>query len=123
MFGIGTTELLVIFVVALIILGPKKLPEIARTLGKGFAEFRRVSTDFQRTINVEVAREEQTKKAQEEQKTAAESTPAETAKPDPAKEKADKAFAAASAANEATPPEPVTVEVEPTGKKDAGAKA
>ena len=61
MFGIGTTEILVILVVALIVLGPKSLPKVARTLGKGLAEFRRVSTDFQRTINTEIALDEHEK--------------------------------------------------------------
>jgi sec-independent protein translocase protein TatB len=45
MFGVGMPELLVIFVVALIVLGPKRLPEVARTLGKAMAEFRRQSAD------------------------------------------------------------------------------
>ena len=58
MFGIGSTELLVILVVALIVLGPKSLASISRTLGKAMGEFRRVSTDFQRTLNAEVAQEE-----------------------------------------------------------------
>ena len=43
-------ELIIILVVALLILGPKKLPEIARSLGRGMAEFRRASTELQRTI-------------------------------------------------------------------------
>ncbi|MFW5730107.1 MAG: TatA/E family twin arginine-targeting protein translocase [Desulfonatronovibrionaceae bacterium] len=59
MFGIGTTEIVVILVVALLVLGPKKLPEIARSLGKTLAEFRRVSTDVKRTIELEVDREEE----------------------------------------------------------------
>jgi Tat protein translocase TatB subunit len=46
MFGIGMPELLVIFVVALVVLGPKRLPEVARTLGKAMAEFRRQSSDI-----------------------------------------------------------------------------
>ena len=46
MFGIGLPELLVILVVALIVLGPKRLPEVARTLGKGLAEFRRATADI-----------------------------------------------------------------------------
>ena len=50
MFGIGSTELLVILVVALIVLGPKSLANVSRTLGKAMGEFRRVSTDFQRTL-------------------------------------------------------------------------
>ncbi len=48
MFGIGTTELLVILVIALVVLGPKRLPEMARSLGRGLAEFRRASTDIRR---------------------------------------------------------------------------
>ncbi len=46
MFGIGLPELLVIMVVALIVLGPKRIPEVARTLGKGLAEFRRATGDI-----------------------------------------------------------------------------
>ncbi len=41
MFGIGTQELLVIFIIALIVLGPKKLPGIARAIGKAVSQFRR----------------------------------------------------------------------------------
>lgn len=48
MFGIGMTELLVILVIGLVVLGPKKLPELARTLGRGLAEFRRASTEMRR---------------------------------------------------------------------------
>ena len=48
MFGIGMTELLVIFVIGLVVLGPKRLPELARTLGKSLAEFRRASNDLRR---------------------------------------------------------------------------
>ncbi len=48
MFGIGMTELLVILVIGLLVIGPKKLPELARSLGKGLAEFRRASTELRR---------------------------------------------------------------------------
>ena len=57
MFGIGSTELLVILVVALIVLGPKTLASLSKTVGKAVGEFRRVSTDFQRTLNAEAAQE------------------------------------------------------------------
>ena len=53
MFGIGSTELLVILVVALVVIGPSKLPEMAKTLGKAMGEFRRMSTDVKRTIEME----------------------------------------------------------------------
>ena len=89
MFGIGGTELLVILVVALIVLGPKSVPQIARTLGKAMGEFRKVSTEFQRTLNTEIELEEHEKRKQEaekelfgtEQKATAATKPAEAASP------------------------------------------
>jgi Tat protein translocase TatB subunit len=50
MFGIGMTELMVIFVIGLVVLGPDRLPELARTLGKTLAEFRRASNDLRREL-------------------------------------------------------------------------
>lgn len=56
MFGsIGLPEVLMILVIALLIFGPKRLPEIGRTIGKGLAEFRRASSDLKRTVNAELA--------------------------------------------------------------------
>jgi len=46
MFGIGMPELLLILAVALIVLGPKKLPDLARALGKGLSEFRRATDEI-----------------------------------------------------------------------------
>jgi sec-independent protein translocase protein TatA len=51
---LGTTELMVIALVALIIFGPRKLPEIGRSVGKSIAEFKRASDDFKRTWEYEV---------------------------------------------------------------------
>lgn len=53
MFGIGMWELLIVFVVALLIFGPKRLPDLARTLGKGLAEFRRASYDLRHSFNLD----------------------------------------------------------------------
>ncbi len=51
MFGIGMPELVVIMVVALIVLGPKRLPEAARGLGKAFAELRRATSGITEELN------------------------------------------------------------------------
>jgi TatA/E family protein of Tat protein translocase len=51
MFGIGLPELMVILVVALLVFGPTKLPELARSLGRGLAEFRRASTDLRQSFS------------------------------------------------------------------------
>ena len=53
MLDIGFPELLIILAVALIVLGPKKLPEVARSLGRGLAQFRRASEDLRRSILLE----------------------------------------------------------------------
>ena len=50
MFGIGLPELMMILVLGLLVLGPKRLPEVARVLGRLYGQLRRASDDFQRTI-------------------------------------------------------------------------
>lgn len=55
--SLGATELLFILAIALIFFGPRKLPQLARSMGKGLAEFRKASDDFKRTWEREVALE------------------------------------------------------------------
>lgn len=95
MFGIGSTELLVIFVVALIVLGPKSIPQLAKTLGKAMGEFKRVSTEFQRTMNAEVENEEHEKRKKEAEqelfgKDRADATASPAAAPTPAPANSEK---------------------------------
>jgi len=55
MFGsIGMPELILIFVVALLVFGPKKLPELGKSLGRGLAEFKKASEDLKKTIEDEI---------------------------------------------------------------------
>ena len=55
MFGsIGMPELVLIFIVALLVFGPRKLPELGKSLGRGLAEFKRASDDLKKTIEDEI---------------------------------------------------------------------
>ena len=53
MFGLGMPEILLILAIALIVIGPKKLPDLAKTLGRAMGEFKRSAQDFKRSIDVE----------------------------------------------------------------------
>jgi Tat protein translocase TatB subunit len=64
MFGIGLPEMIIILIVALLVVGPSKLPELAKTLGKAFTEFRRMADEVKETFDEEVMKEETTKTAE-----------------------------------------------------------
>jgi TatA/E family protein of Tat protein translocase len=71
--GLGTPELIIIFVVALIVFGPRKLPELGRSLGKSLSEFKRASNELRSTLDEEIRLEDRRAAA------AASQTPAVTA--------------------------------------------
>jgi sec-independent protein translocase protein TatB len=59
MFGIGTSEILIILLIALLVLGPKEIPKIARTLGRTMREFQRATDELKHTINSEIDLDEE----------------------------------------------------------------
>ncbi len=60
MFGLGIPELLVIFVIALIVFGPKKLPELGKSIGRAMSEFKRATDEFQDQVRTEMKEVEKT---------------------------------------------------------------
>lgn len=78
MFGIGLPELIIIIVVALLVVGPSKLPELARSMGRALGEFRRMADDVKDTIEQEMTKpldiEDEKKTGQEKQAEAQETT-------------------------------------------------
>jgi len=75
MFGsIGMPELIIILVIALIIFGPRKLPELGKSLGRSLNEFKKASQDLQNTLEQEI-------KVEEQKETQARQKPVESAQP------------------------------------------
>ena len=83
MFGsLGMPELIVIFVIALIVFGPRKLPELGRSLGRGIAEFKKATNELQSSLEDEIRVEEQRLEASKTTAPAVTPSPAENAAPD-----------------------------------------
>jgi TatA/E family protein of Tat protein translocase len=101
MFGIGFQEMLIILVVVLIFFGPKRLPDLAKSLGKGIAEFKKASEEVRKGIE-EAVKEE----------AAAESPKSPETPPSPA----DAALPATSPADTTAPPSPATGTTVPGGE-------
>jgi len=77
--SVGMPELIVIFVIALIIFGPRKLPELGRSLGKGIAEFKKATSELQSSLDEEIRVEEERSVTTGPSKTADPGTDARTA--------------------------------------------
>jgi len=61
MFGIGMPEMILILAVALIVIGPKKLPDLAKSLGRAFGEFKKATSDLKDSLEVDTDFSEVTK--------------------------------------------------------------
>lgn len=60
MFGLGIPELIVIFVIALVVFGPKKLPDLGKSIGRAMAEFKKAQREFQESVQSEMKAVEKT---------------------------------------------------------------
>jgi TatA/E family protein of Tat protein translocase len=122
MFGIGMPEMLIILAVALIIFGPKRLPELAKSLGRALGEFRRATSDLKQTIETDTGLDEvrgnldQVKRDVQSHMDLADAAPAASSEPDSdqshADEPMDKVKAAFDKMNADEGPQPASTEVE-----------
>ncbi len=102
MFGIGMTELLVILGLALLVFGPKRLPELARSLGRSFGEFRRASNELRTTL---MTADEEAPPKPDDGPTSQKRSAEPQAKPSPSQALADQARGALGADAGAKPSE------------------
>jgi len=65
MFGLGIPELMVIFVIALVVFGPKRLPDLGRSVGRAMSEFKKASQEFQDSVKEEMKEVEKTAQVEE----------------------------------------------------------
>jgi sec-independent protein translocase protein TatB len=130
MFGIGMPEMLMILAVALIVFGPKRLPELAKSLGRALGEFRRATSDLKQSIETETGLDEvrssldEVKKDVESQMDPADKAPTAASTPasdqSPADDPLDKVKAAFDEMNTdaSTPPSATEVDAEPSTTTD-----
>jgi Tat protein translocase TatB subunit len=124
MFGIGMPELVVIFVVGLIVLGPKRLPEVAKALGKGLAEFRRVTGEVNKELEGARSMIEQEAREHEAQRRRAEKARVQAAAEKAAAEStAVEGAPAAASAGELESPPPVAAAIPPAPAAPIAVKA
>ncbi len=104
MFGIGPTELLIILGIALLVLGPKRLPDLARSLGRGLAEFRNATADITAEMNsARATLEDEARNLTSATKSATTAAPVADKRPTPRK---DSPLPAATGDEKAEPGEP-----------------
>ncbi|MBF0645442.1 twin-arginine translocase TatA/TatE family subunit [Desulfuromonas acetoxidans] len=63
MFGIGLPELMMILILALVVMGPKKMPAIAKALGRGLNEFRHATQEIKNSIEIDMSDHDQDKRS------------------------------------------------------------
>ena len=124
MFGIGFQEMLIILVVVLIFFGPKRLPDLAKSLGKGIAEFKKASEEVRKGIEDAVKEEsaEETPKPPEDLSAYGKAPGSAPATEEPAKSDAAATPTGVTAPAGGAPPDSVPVEPAPSTDAPATAK-